>query len=157
MKTSKLKTVVLIVDIVAFVTVVALHIASNLMRFKHAHYLTVLYWDYRLYFLGLPWALSGIVKGFIARLGSCEKRLIAAILTGLTFFAVWYTIDCAAVCTDVETTFSSLLYGTFFKTFSPFFHTAYFLAIYLLRAELPIFIRNIKTIGLKNTIFGEED
>ena len=157
LKTSKLKTVVLAIDIIIFVVVVSLHIASHCMKIGQPYYGKVLVTYYYFFYLGMPWAFCGIVKRFIMHFNIFEKRFIAAFLIGFTVFSVWYAVDCAVIFRHIDATFTELFYGTFFKSLSPFRHAAYFFIIYLLRLELPIFIRNVKTVGLVNTIFGEED
>lgn len=153
-----MRTAVLIADILAFITITALHFAASLMTFGNPYYLRVLWLDnYYVYFFGIPWTACGILKGFIKNFGGCEKRLIAAIITGLTFFVVWYTVDCAVLYHVIDTTFTELFCGTFFKTIVPFYHAGYFFISYLIRAELPNFIRSVKDVGFINTIFGEED
>lgn len=157
MKISKFKTAVLAVDIFVFIAIASLHIASHCMKIGQPFYGKVLVLDYYFFYIGMSWAFCGIAKGFIMRFDLFEKRFIAAFLAGLTFFAVWYAVDCAVIYRNIDASFSELFCGTFFKALSPIRHTADFFLIYLLRLELPIFIRNVKKIGIVNTIFGEED
>lgn len=152
-----MKNIVLATDIFIFIAITSLHIASHCMKIGQPYYGKVLVFDYYFYYLGMPWAFCGIAKGFIARFDRFEKRFIVAFLTGLAFFAVWYAVDCFVIYRNIDASFTELFCGTFFKALSPLRHTADFFLIYLIRAELPVFIRNVKNLGLVNTIFGEED
>ena len=147
----------LAIDIFIFISIASLHIASHFMKIGQPFYGKALTLDYYFFCFGMPWAICGILKGFIMRFSIFEKRFIMAFLTGLAFFATWYTVDCAVIYRHIDTTFTELFCGTFFKTLVPLRHTAYFFLVYLIRSELPVFIRNVKKFGIVNTIFVEED
>lgn len=157
MRTSKLKTVIFTVDVLILIAALSVHLCTSLMSVRHPLFPALLQADFYFCCAGIAWAVFGFSKNFIMREKVWGDRLLKAIFIVVIFPALLWLIDCVVICLYTRMTPMELFWGLCSTAKYTLRHIYIFLVTYIVRIELTNLIKTIKSIGLINTIFGEED
>ena len=157
MKNSKLKSIVFIADVLILIAALLVHVCAACVNLKHTYAEALLRADFYFCCAGIAWAVFEFSKNFIMREKVWGDRILKAIFIVVVFPALLWMIDCVLICLYTRITPIELFWGLCSTAKYALRHIYIFLVTYIVRIELTNLIKTIKSIGLVNTIFGEED
>ena len=157
LKIERWAKVILDLDVWVFIASLLVHLCASFLNLKHPLSQEMLWADFYFCCAGIAWAVFGFLRNFIMSESKWGDRLLNSIFIAVVFPALLWVLDCVIICLYTRITPVELVWGICSTAKYTLRHIYIFLITYIVRIEMTNHIKTIKSIGLVNTIFGEED